>query len=51
MDCICHDISFKEILSKVQPLGENITIEKLQELNICATKCKLCIPYIKELFP
>lgn len=46
--CICHNISFEEIKMKADNLQIS-TIEKLQELNICSTGCKICRPYISEM--
>jgi bacterioferritin-associated ferredoxin len=44
--CICHDISLSEIAAQSKKLG-GISLEELQKQKICATKCKLCIPYIQ----
>jgi len=46
--CICHNLSFEEIKIKADRLQIS-TIEKLQELNICSTCCKICRPYIAEM--
>lgn len=44
--CICHNISIKEISALVKQGGYSLS--KLQENGVCATKCKLCIPYIEK---
>lgn len=47
--CICHQITFKEIKSLADN-QEIDTFEELQFLKISSTKCKLCEPYIREMF-
>jgi hypothetical protein len=49
--CICHNISISEIIINAQSkkLG-GLSLEELQKEKICATKCKLCIPYILDFF-
>ena len=42
--CICHNTSLREAAQKAASVGE------LQELKICATKCKLCVPYLEDKF-
>lgn len=44
--CICHRISIERIARIA--LANNYTINDMQKRRICATKCKLCIPYIEE---
>lgn len=41
--CICHNISLTEAAKKAA------SVEELQKLKICATKCKLCVPYIEQI--
>jgi len=46
MLCICHNIPLDEIAKMIRQ-GE--TLLNLQQNKICATKCKLCVPYIHQL--
>lgn len=44
--CICHSRSFEEV--KAVALEEGYTtVEELQEDDICACGCGLCIPYVE----
>lgn len=47
--CICHQKSFKEIAQIAEEKGLS-TVEELQREKISCTNCKLCVPYIKEMF-
>lgn len=46
--CICHRLSFREIKKISEDKGLQ-TVEELQEKKICATNCRLCVPYLKVL--
>lgn len=46
--CICHDISFVELLKKAGELNIT-TIEEVQQHKLSSTKCKLCYPYVKKM--
>lgn len=46
--CICHDISFVNLLKEAREKGIT-TIEELQEQKLSSTKCKLCYPYVKKM--
>jgi bacterioferritin-associated ferredoxin len=47
--CICYDRSFRRIYKEASECGID-TLENVQSImNIC-NKCKLCNPYIKEMF-
>lgn len=47
--CICHQITFKEIKKLAEK--ENLhSFEEVQFLKISSTKCKLCEPYLREMF-
>lgn len=48
MNCICHNKSFEEIISLSKKEGIS-SIQELQDRNVCATKCKLCVPYLIEI--
>jgi hypothetical protein len=44
ISCICHNIPLEEAIQKAPSLGD------LQAAGICATKCKLCVPFLEDLF-
>ncbi len=44
--CVCHDISFREVLDHAKNNGLT-ALEELQRANICSTQCKLCLPYVE----
>lgn len=44
--CVCHEISFREILEYAKIHGLT-TAKELQRAHICSTQCKLCLPYVK----
>jgi len=46
MLCVCHNIPLDKI---AQAILQGDTLQNLQQNKICATKCKLCIPYINQL--
>lgn len=45
--CICHKISFEEILEIAERDGLS-SLEELRAQNICSTNCKICEPYIQK---
>lgn len=47
--CICHKITFSEI-KKIAEERNFSSIEELQKAKISSTNCKLCEPYIKQMF-
>jgi bacterioferritin-associated ferredoxin len=46
--CICHKITFEELLRIAEEKGLN-TVEELQAENLGSTQCKLCEPYLKKM--
>lgn len=46
--CICDDISFKELKQLSYEKGYK-NVHQLIEGKICATNCKLCVPYIHKM--
>lgn len=46
--CVCDDITFKEIKKISLEMGAK-NVNQLSEANICATNCKLCVPYIHRM--
>ena len=47
--CVCHDVLFEQIKERAEKEGIS-TIEELQALEICSTKCRMCLPYIEMMF-
>lgn len=46
--CICSNISFDKIKALAEEKGLS-SVKELQQHQICACQCKLCVPYIKKL--
>lgn len=46
--CVCDDISFKDLKQLCHEEGFK-NVHQLSEANICATNCKLCVPYIHKM--
>lgn len=47
ISCICHSIPMFKILEICREKGMR-GVGDLQKYNICATKCKLCIPFVNK---
>ncbi len=46
--CICHQISFEQILKSVNERGLR-TVQEIQAEKLSSTNCKLCLPYIERM--
>jgi len=46
--CVCDDITFKEIKKLAMERGYT-KVSQLSNEQICATNCKLCVPYVHRM--
>jgi bacterioferritin-associated ferredoxin len=47
--CICHQTRFVDIKRYAETEGIT-SVEELMERGISSTNCKLCVPYIEQMF-